>query len=1060
MRFTKPLMLLILLGLTGFAYGQKITGEIVDKTTRLPVSAATITGSKSQKSAISDAAGKFSLELNGDKTITVSYVGYATQTINIGSAITYSIELEASGNSLDQVVVVGYGTQKKANLTGAVTTVDVSKTMQSRPVNDPTKALQGVVPGLTITYSNGGLTAGPGINIRGIGSVNGTSRPLIMVDNVETSDLSIINPNDIESVSVLKDAASTSIYGARAAFGVVLIKTKSGKRNQKTSVVYSNNFAWSKPTVLPDFADPVPELQGIYDASQRSGITNPEIFGMQIAKLKTGIENWKKNYASTNTGTEMIDGQDFKYETPDNRMYFYKVWDPKKVMLQDYTHQDQQNIRIAGGSEKIGYYMSFGYAHEDGILKMNPDNFKKYNITAAINANVTSWWDVDMKMMYRNFKYDYPYGYQDYWYYFWRWGSYFPYGTYNGNYFRHTPAYLAQANTNDVIDNYQRIDIGSTFKITKDLSIRADYTIGRDNVVRHETGGPIMAYDFWSAGYPLLANIATVAQDRTAYGDGRYLVNTLNAYATYNKTLFQDHTIKLTAGVNAEQNENINFTAERRALLDPDKGELNAATGDQLVTGGHTKNSYAGYFGRINYDYKGKYLLELNGRYDGSSSFSAEDRWAFFSSASAGYRISEEAFMEPLKPILSDMKIRASYGSVGNQDVGGNYYLQLMAGSAVNWLVPGATTRVQTVGAPNAVANSLTWETVKTLDFGTDIRLLDNKLGVTFDYYERNTQGMLINTSVPATFGTAGPKINSGNLRNRGWELSIDGTYPVTKDLNLYGTFTLADNKAVITKWNNPSKLITQNYEGKVWGEIWGFETDHYFTSADDVTNSPSQVAIANGNFVFGPGDIKYKDLNGDKFINGDKLTVDNHGDLKKIGNSQPRYQYSMRLGGTYKGFDLDVFLQGVGKRDYWGLGNIAIPMYQGADILYANQLDYWTPTNPNAYYPRPYIGNNATKLGGLPTSGNNFYPQTKYIQNLAYCRLKNVTVGYTLPAPLLQKYKIAKVRIYLSGQNLAEISNVGLPLDPEITDGGDFNFLGRTFPFQRSYSFGLQLTF
>lgn len=1056
---TKPLFLLILLCLTGFAYGQTITGEIIDKSSRSPVAAATITGSKSKKSVVSDADGKFKIELSGDKSIEVSYVGYTAQTVSITNATSYTIELEPSNSSLDQVVVVAYGTQKKANLTGAVTTVDVSKTMQSRPVNDPAKALQGVVPGLTITYSNGGLTAGPGINIRGVGSVSGSSKPLIMVDNVETPDLSIINPNDIESVSVLKDAASTSIYGARAAFGVILIKTKSGKRNQRTSIVYSNNFSWNKPTTLPDFADPVPELTALDEASQRSNITNPEIFGMKLTTLREGIKNWQQKYANNRKSNEMVEGEDFEYNTTDKRMYFYRVWDAKDIMLKDYTSEMQQNLSIRGGSEKVGYYVSTGYSNEGGILKMNPDNVKKYNITAAVNATVTPWLDVDAKMLYRNFKYEAPFQYQDYWYYFWRWGAYFPYGTYNGNYFRHTPAYMAQANTNSVVDNYNRIDLGATFKITKNLNIRADYTIGRDNVMRHEAGGPVMAYDFWATEYPKLANVATVAQDRTSYGSGRYLVNTLNAYATYNKTFLDDHNVKVTAGVNMEQNEYFNFNAERRALLDPDKDELGLATGDQFASGSHSKNAYAGYFGRINYDYQGKYLLELNGRYDGSSSFSPRDRWAWFSSASAGYRISEEQFMDFIKPVVSDLKVRASYGSVGNQDVGGNFYLPTMTNSAASWILPGTTTRVPTILSPRSVAQSLTWEKVTTLDFGTDIRLLDNKVGVTFDYYERTTSGMLINPAIPATFGTAAPKINSGEMRNRGWELSIDGNMNVGKDLNLYGVITLADNKAVITKWDNPSKLISQNYEGKVWGEIWGFESDGFFQSAEDVTKSPSQTGIAGDKFVYGPGDIKYKDLNGDNAINGGKASATDPGDMKVIGNSQPRYQYSARLGGTYKGFDLDIYIQGVGKRDYWGIGNIAIPMYQGADILYAHQLDYWTPTNTDARYPRPFIGNTTGKISGLANGGNNFYPQTKYLQNLAYCRLKNITLGYSLPTALVTRYKIQKLRIYVSGQNLAEISNVGLPLDPEITDGGDFNFLGRTFPFERNFSFGLQVT-
>lgn len=1050
-----------------------ITGKVTSEDGAIPgVSVKIKTGTTVVQT---DGNGVYSIKASKGEVLVFSFIGYVSQEKTVGSSSTINVALASESKGLQEVVVVGFGSQKKANLTGAVTTVDVAKTFGSKPLNDPTKALQGVVPGLTITYGNGGLTSGPNINIRGVGSINGTSRPLIIVDNVETPDLSIINPADIESVSVLKDAASTSIYGARAAFGVVLIKTKSGKKNQPTKIVYTNNFSWNKPTVLADFANPVDELQALYDASVRAGTTSPETFGMQLTKLRDGIANWQNKYAATNTGNDMVLGQDFDYV--DGRVYFYKVWDPKKEMLKDFTAQSNHNLSLQGGSDKIGYYLSGGYANEGGIFKLNPDEINKYNISGSINVAATKWLDVDAKFLYRNFKYDYPYQYQNYWYYFWRWGSYFPYGKYNGNYFRHTPAYLANAQTSNVTENYSRVDLGATIKITKDLSIRADYTLGRSNALRHEVGGPINAIDFWTAGTPpLIANIATASQDIVSYGETRNMVNTLNAYATYQKTFATDHNIKITAGVNSENYDNVQFTAAKNTVLDPTRGELALAVGTQLASGYHgTVNgsvsypvgAYAGYFGRFNYDYKGKYLLELNGRYDGSSAFSKLDRWGFFPSASAGYRLTEEKFMSFIKPYVDDVKFRASYGSVGNQNVGGQYYIPTMAGSSVNWITPSGTTLVQGVAAPIAVAQSLTWEKIQTLDFGTDIRFLKNHVGLSVDYYQRDTKGMLQPTSVPSTFGTAGPRINAGNFRNRGYEISLDLNYPVSPDLNLYATLTLADNKTVFTKWNNPSNLIYQNnanyqnngfYVGQQYGEIWGFETDGFFQSADEVKNSASQVALQNGNFVYGVGDVKYKDLNGDGVINQGKGTADDHGDLKVIGNSQPRYQYSARLGGTFKGFDIDVYIQGVGKRDYWGLGTMIIPAYGNADIMYANQLDFWSPSNPNAFYPRPYIGNSATKLANFPASGNNFYPQSKYLLNLAYARLKNVTVGYTLPNNWLKKYGIEKVRFYLSGQNLATISNVGAPIDPEMTDG-EAGYTGRTFPFNRQYSFGINLT-
>lgn len=1057
------------------SYGQdrKFSGTITNAG-GTPVEGVSVRNDATKASVLTDATGNFSIAgMSGQKLI-FTHIGFAEKELLLGSETSLTVSLVQVENTLNEVVVVGYGTQKKANLTGAVSMVDVNKTFGSKPINDPAKALQGIVPGLTILYGNGGLTAGPTINIRGIGSINGSSRPLILVDNVETQDLSIINPNDIETISVLKDAASTSIYGARAAFGVVLIKTKSGKKNQRLTVSYNNYFSWNTPTILPDFADPVDELQVLNDAATRGGLV-PETFGMNLTKLRNGIINWKNKYAGKN-GNVMVKGEDWDIDPVDGRAYFFKVWDPKKEMLNKNYFSTQHNLSVQGGTEKLSYYLSGGYSHDGGIFKLNPDAVNKYNITVGLNASPTKWLDLNVRTLNRNFSYDYPYSYQDYWYYFWRWGAYFPYGTYQDNYFRVNSAYMAGATKSNITSNYQRIDLGATLKITKDLSVRADYTIARDNTLRHETGGPVMAWDFWSAGTLSLADISTAASNATTYTSGRMLVNTFNAYGTYQKTLAENHNFKLTAGINAEKDETINFFASKRGLLDPTQGEIGLTYGDASVgttgsgvlgwpTSGHGKRAFAGYFGRFNYDYKGKYLLEINERYDGSSSFPVQDRWAFFPSASAGYRLSEEKFMEPYKDVLSEFKMRASYGELGNQDIGGNYFLPSMGSLTVNWLTPTGTALTPSIGQPLAVANSLKWERIKTLDIGADVRLFKNHIGLTADWYERNTQGMVQQTSVPSTFGTAGPRINAGNFRTRGYEVSVDANYAINKNLQLYGTVSFWDYKTVFTKWSNPNLSISNaagiNYVGKTYGEIWGFETEGFFNTADEVAKAPSQKVLQSGNFVFGQGDIKYKDLNGDNVINSGNLTLSNHGDLKVIGNTQPRYQYSSRLGAVWKNFDIDVFIQGVGKREWWGIGNVVLPLYQSLDIVYANQLDYWTPENPNARYPKPYANNNAVQVAGLNTGSNNFVPQTKYLLNLAYCRLKNVTVGYALPDALLKRYAIQKVRVYFSGQNLAEISHVGAPIDPEITDASTTGaFTGRNWPFSRSYSFGLQLSF
>ena len=1034
-----------------------VTGKVTSVGDGLPVPGTSVKVKGSTTTVGTDPQGMYSISAKKGDVLVFNYIGYQEAERTVGDATTVNVALLDATEGIDGVVVVGYATQKKATLTGAVSTVNVAQTFENKPLNDPTKALQGTVPGLTITYGNGGLTSAPNINIRGIGSVNGTSKPLILVDNIETSDLSIINPNDIESVSVLKDAASTSIYGARAAFGVVLIKTKSGKKNQATSIQYTNNFSWNKATMMPDFADPVVELNGLIEGAKRAGTTTPETFGMELTTLRDGIANWQQKYKGKNTGTEMILGEDFDYIN--GRVYFFKQWDPKETLLNEFTNQQNHSVRIQGGSDKMGYYLSSGYSNEGGIFKLNPDNVERYNITAAINAEVKPWLDVDAKMLFRNFKYEYPMSYYATgdWYTFWRWGSYFPLGTYNGDYWRHIPAYQANAQTSDLVSNYNRIDLGATFKVAKGLNIRADYSIGRDNGLRHVVGGPIQGLDFWSGVPTRTVNIATAAQDYTSYVSTRALNNTFNAYATFDKVVKNDHNFRFMTGVNYETRSSYILTARRNTLLDASRPELGLATGDQFATGGRGQGALAGYFGRINYNYKGKYLLEVNGRYDGSSIFSTRNRWGFFPSASAGYRISEEKFMEPVKKIFNDIKFRASYGELGNQDVGGEFYTAAMSSSNASWI--NGTTLAGTIGAPRSVANSLSWETVKDLNLGLDLRFLNDRWGFTFEWYQRRTEGMMQAVSVPSTFGTAGPRVNGGDLKTQGIEMALDFRYPVNDNLNVYGTFTVADNKSTITKWDNLAMLITQNYVGRELGEIWGFETDRYFTSAADVAASASQVGLQSGLFVFGEGDIKYKDINGDNIINGGAMTLENHGDLVKLGNTNPRWQYGARFGATFKGFDLDVFLQGVGKRDYWGIGQTVIPMYQSADILYGHQLDYWTPTNQNAHYPKLYSGNGTTRIAGLPASGNNYCVQSKYLIDLAYLRLKNVTFGYTFKNEFLKKHKIGSIRVYGSGQNLAEFKKSNLPLDPEITDG-DNNFFGRTFPFSRMYSFGANLTF
>lgn len=1063
----------------GPGMAQTITGRVVDKTTREAVIGANvIVVDNPGIGTATDADGRFSLTIPGGRgEINVSFIGYKEQTVAVTQGRThYEIELESENVKLEEVVVVGFGTQRKVNLTGAVTTINADDVKGSAAQNLD-KGLQGRVPGMTITYRNGDLSTSPQIQVRGLGSLNGTGVPLMLVDNVEVTDLRTINVEDIESMSLLKDAASSSIYGTRAAFGVLLITTKSGRRNQKSTISYSNNFGWNSATTLPNFpSDPVADLKGGILANARNQNFNPELFGMYFNRLIPGIENWLSKYADNRTSDELVLGED--WEIIGGQAYFYRIWDPKKIMLKNWSAQQTHNLQLSGGAEKIGYYASLGYNKTDGIWKPVNDNIRRINASASINASVTDWLDMNLKYQSDFSTYDQPFDYQDYFQYMWRWGAFFPYGTYNGIHFRTPNGFMKNANVWSQDYNAQRINSSFTVKITSDIKLNVDYAYSTRNGLERRPGGAVYLWDFWTAPFVIgngPTNL-TSGQDYIQYMSSKQSTQTFNAYGTWTKNLREDHHLKLIAGFSSESGNFFSQTSRRNTLLDKDFPELPLAIGDQTVAGNRTHWSVAGFFARINYDYKGKWLLEVNGRYDGSSKFPSDSQWAFFPSASAGYRISSEPFMEFAKPFLNDFKFRGSYGSIGNQDVGDNRFIPIIGprknsnGTEYpgNWIE--GTSRVPYLENPQIVPSALTWERVNSINVGFDSRFWNDMFNLTFDWFRRDTKDMIApGKTLPAVFGAPSPVTNAGDLRSQGWEVALGYDKLFANGLKLTAGVTLSDYTTKITKWNNPSKLLTGNYTGKIIGEIWGFETDRYFTKDDDMSKLPDQTKLpSTGNFKYGPGDIKYKDLDDSKVIDGGLGTFDNHGDLKVIGNTSPRYQYGIRAGMEWKGVDFEFYFQGVGKRKLWPRGDTAIPYYRGADMLLDHQLDYWTESNPNAKYPNPFSGNNAGRVAGLVAAngGNNFYPQTKYLLNMAYLRLKNVTLGYTFPRQMTEHIYLSKVRVYVSAQNLFEISNVGIPIDPEVNFNSDTdfsttsNFVGRSYPYARTLSFGLQVTF
>lgn len=1066
------IILLCLVGVQAFAQERVISGVVQDKD-GIPLSGVSVFVEDTNKGTITNFDGEFTFSVldNSSSVLVFSSMGFKEQKVAVGNQSNFNITLETDTEALDEIVIVGYGSQKRSKITSAISTID-AEILESRPITDVARGLQGASPGLTITTSTGQIGQDPIIRLRGnIGTLSPGgegAQPLILVDNVEVSSLQSINPQDIKDISVLKDAASTSIYGARAAWGVILITTKTGKRNQAPTVNYSNNITWSTPTTTPTVA-PAADGAEMAFAAVRRRIPSLDAFGLVNMFLDdTAIEkmrDWEEQYGDQNLSDEMVLGRDF--EIRDGRLFFYRPWNPEEKFVKEWAPQQKHDLSVSGGSENTNYYVGLGYLEQGGVYKANPDEFERYNLNLSVNTSVTDWMDVRAKVLYSKTRTTDPFAFgsatYDAWYYTTRWPAYYPYGTYEGNPFRSHVNEVAQAKMNENERGLTRINLGTTINPIENLDINFDYTYDAVDRHEHQVGGSVSAYNFWATGPNLIYEPYTSpAYDRVVYNSSWSRRNTAKAFATYDLNIADNHDFEFTVGGDAEKFELWEQSSQRRDLLNPEQGELDLATGDQFVGGDRDNWTTLGAFARINYSYKDKYLLNLNGRYDGSSRLSANEQWAFFPSMSAGWIVTQEDFMESLKPILSFFKIRGSYGAVGNQNTRLSNIYRTMSSYNSNWLIDGENQLA--VGTPGALPANLTWETVTTLDIGFDARFFKDKLGASLSWYERIISDMhSAGVTLPNSFGTGAPIRNFGEIQTVGWELELDFNHTFDNGLNIDAKANLSDFKEKVTKFANTTQGIDSNYEGKELGEIWGYETDRFFTEQDfDADGNPvngiasQEIFESNGWFKYGPGDIKYKDLNGDGEINYGSETVDDSGDMKRIGNSTPRYQYGFQLGANWKGFDLSLFMQGVGKRDFWADGPVFIPGYRYGEAWYEHQLDYWTPENTNAYYPRPNDQQQSN-------DAMNFLPQTKYLLDLSYLRMKNITFGYTIPSSLTEKFQVERFRIYASGENLFEFTGSQVPVDPEVdyTTAGlnDTSSFGRVYPFRRSFSLGVQIT-
>ncbi len=1083
-----------------------IKGTVLDENDE-PVVGASVTIQGQKQGIITDVFGNFTITAPVGTTLKVSYVGYKTETAKAANGMT--VYLQPTTEQLEQLVVVGYGQQKRANLTGAVSTVDVSRTMNNRPETDVTKALQGAVPGLTILNNTGNINGTPVVQIRGVGTLsNGGGSPLFVVDGVAMDDISYLNPEEIKEISVLKDASSSSIYGSRAAFGVILITTKGGEKQDRVQVKYSNNFAWSQGAVVPKMQGSVESLEAMIQATKMTGAATGEFFGQYYTEMLPLAKKWREQHNGPITSYRELQAYvdennvgDY-YMSPDGAsLLSYADYDVNSIMLNNATPSNSHNASISGTTGRATYNLAFGYASRQSLVNFNPDRTKRYNVNAELKIDVTSWLTAGARILFSQRDTQSPNVGSNVWGTIYRFPGFYQmlgYTVVDGEPcdWRNEIAYLKQADNIKTTNQYTRLQAYAQAQIIKGLTLNADFTYATFHRNQAYAYLPVMARDNWFGpyGYPTeCVSMSSTTATKYNMNSNRWSFNIYGTYAFG----FSGNNFKVMLGSNAERNVDGSFQARTKVLLDTSLPALNLYSGDLVAptsSDGHWAT--AGFFGRLNYDYNGIYLAEFNGRYDGSSRFPANDQWALFCSGSLGYRFSEEAYFKPLKSWWSNGKLRASYGEIGNEAIGTNMFISTISTGNISYLNQSTGVLQNVAFMPSLVSNSLTWERIRTTDIGLDLGFLNNSLTASFDWYQRDTKDMLApGVTLPQVLGASAPYGNNGSLRTRGWELTL-GWNKSFGDWDVYASFNIADAKTKITKWNNPSMTLTANYSGMEYGAIWGFETDRYyevtdfqqgadgklltdakgaFIPADGVVD---QRGLETGNFHYSPGDIMFVDQDGDGKISGGKGTVDDHGDIIKIGNNLPRYEYGFHLGGAWKGIDLDIFCQGVGKRDMWTVSSMVVPFTQAANDIYYdgmeshNSVTYdenWLITGYQVdqnnkfarMYPGAYASNN---VPGLALSGTYSYiPQTRYLQDMSYLRVKNITVGYTLPYEWTSKAYIQRARIYFSGENLFFIhrGNKGTGFDPEIvtSEWSGANTIGRANPIQRSFSFGLQIT-
>ena len=1144
-----------------------VTGRVVDAQGE-PLIGVSVRIVGTHEGTITNFDGEYSIRVQGNnQVLQFSFVGFENQTQPANRSVINVILAEDLG-LLGEVVVVGFGTQRRANLTGAVSTVDVERTLSDRPIGDVGRMLQGSVPGLNISVPTGELGADVALNIRGsMGSFQPGATPLILLDNVEIPNLTLVNPDDIESISILRDAAASAIFGTRAAFGVILITTRQGTATDRINVTYSNNFAWSSRATPINMAT-MDAVEYAWLSAQRVGQTQ---IGFPWMINAEGFERIREHYARygiMGVNEPILYGRDW-FSIGGSRMGI-RLYDPTEHMLQDWAPSQTHNISISGRSGNTQYHVSLGYFHQRGLLRTAlRDDFSRYNASTRITTQLHDRVTFRSGFMYsQRVRHEprmvLPAAGADFWLTMYRWGPLMPFGVdQHGETWRSLAQEGADANIRMRQNRFMSYTAGLTINLTNNWTFTADYTYTEEAMLMNNPGTRFLAVDTWfgtavpwndddgnrvwvnregqevDAGTPgaeaawRMVPVMTVAEgaalDGIARSSRHHRMHTLNAFTTYNLRLQDIHELTFMAGTNIVAANGMSHWTERRRLLDFENPSFDRAAGvgaDVLGGGADWWSSQVGFFGRINYVLNNRYLFEVNLRSDASSNFPEHLRWAWFPSASAGWIVTEEDFMQGLQPYLSFLRPRISYGRIGNQNVPNTLFLPTMSNVAAGWLHGSQMTN--TLRTPALFQDDIGWEIVETLNLGLDARFFNNRLGLAFDWYQRDTRDALVGGPVlPFTAGAWAPSGNFAHLRTRGWEIAIDYNHRFRNGLGINILGTLSDHITYIHDFPDAIRgtgLGTQqrgaNFRGQRVGNIWGYQTNGLFqwsdfelghdgnllpvwvnpttggvafspgvpghtvemnrlagtvediSGADGWVRNPNNPSYApqlqtGAGFMFGPGDVRFVDRNGDGLINPGGGTVDNPGDMMIIGNSMPRFMYGLRIGADFRGFDFSMFWQGVGRRDLWGDGFLAVPGYNATDMSMPQAIagNFWREDRTNAFFPRPF---NMTLGPGAATDIANYHRSDRFLLNMAYLRLKNITVGYSLPQDILRHVHLSNARVHVSLENFLTFDNLnGLPIDPETVPGHNWdgaaglnaNRVGTGAPMMRQISVGLQVT-